>query len=697
MMKFFVNSLLVAALASVASTQSTFSPAKPPAIPLAVRSPYLNTWQQAGSDGGNGGYLAGRYAQFWAGQVTAWAGMIRVDGAAYTWMGDPGPDLTVTQTAFEYTSTKSTFTLNAGGLVELNVTFLSPVTPSDFKRQSLIFSYVDVVVSSLDGQSHAVQLYLDTSAEWCAGDHSSVAQWNYGVTGNGIAYHQFFRQTQLLFSQTNDQADWGNWYWSTKSVAGLTAQSGQDTVVRDAFANSGKLGNSSDTNYRAINDRYPVFGFALDLGNIGSADSVSTLFTIGLAQELAVQFAGEGSAGSLTPIPSLWTSYFGSDLEALSFHYSDYADVSGLAAELDQKIATDSLAAAGQDYLTITSLATRQAFGAVQLTGDATKQYLFLKEISSNGNMQTVDVIFPFHPVLLYTNPELLKLLLDPLFENQEAGLYPNKYSIHDLGTLFPNATGHPDGKDEPMPLEECGNMLIMSLAYAQRSGNTAYLTQHYPILKQWTGYLIDEALIPADQISTDDFAGSLVNQTNLALKGMIGIEAMSVIANLTGNTDDATNYTNIAHDYITQWQTLGVAQDANPPHTTLNYGNNDTHGLLYNLYADRELNLGLVPQSVYDMQSAFYPTVALEYGLALDTRANYTKNDWEIFVAAISSPSTKELFISKIARWIAETSTASPETDLYDAITGGWPSSGIHFTARPVVGGHFALLILNP
>jgi len=70
--------------------------------------------------------------------------------------------------------------------------------------------------------------------------------------------------------------------------------------------------------------------------------------------------------------------------------------------------------------------------------------------------------------------------------------------------------TGHPDGRAEDMPLEECGNMLLMTLAYAQRANDNAYLSQHYDILDAWTQYLIAEALIPADQISTDDFAGSL-------------------------------------------------------------------------------------------------------------------------------------------------------------------------------------------
>lgn len=48
--------------------------------------------------------------------------------------------------------------------------------------------------------------------------------------------------------------------------------------------------------------------------------------------------------------------------------------------------------------------------------------------------------------------------------------------------------------------------------------------------------------------------------------------------------------------------------------------------GLLYNLFGDRELGLNLVPQSVYDMQSAFYPTVEEQYGVPLDTRHDYAK-----------------------------------------------------------------------
>ena len=145
----------------------------------------------------------------------------------------------------------------------------------------------------------------------------------------------------------------------------------------------------------------------------------------------------------------------------------------------------------------------------------------------------------------------------------------------------------------------------------------------------------------------------------------------MAVIANLTGNTADATNYTNIAHDYINQCPDLGIARDANPPHTTLAYGMNETHGNLYNLYGDLELGLGLVPQMVYDMQSAFYPTIIEEYGVPLDTRHDYAKNDEQMLAAATCSKDTQALYIGAISKWINETPTNRAMTDLYDS-TGG-------------------------
>ncbi|KAK8233958.1 glutaminase GtaA [Phyllosticta capitalensis] len=659
--------LIATCLAAVASAASTFTPARPPALPLAVRSPYLNVWLNAGSDGGNGGYIAGKWPVFWSNQVNGWAGMIRVDGTSYTWLGDPGPQA-VSQTAYDFTSTRSSFTMDVAGKVSMNITFLSPVTPNDLKRQSLTFSYLNVDVVSSDGQNHDVELYSDISAEWVSGDRTQAAQWNYTSSG-GLEIHKVFKQNQQLFSEYNDQAEWGNVYYATDSGDGVTYQIGQDTVVRGSFTSGGKLNNQVDDNYRVISNNWPVFGFAKNLGSVGTTPA-SALFSVGLCQQEAIQFLGAQGTVSL---PSLWTSYFPDDIAALDFFHKDYATASGISTDLDNKINSDAIAAAGQDYATIVSLGVRQVFAAWALVGTENKTYQFQKEISSNGNVNTVDVIFPAMPILLYTNPDLLKLMMDPLFENQESGNYPNNYSIHDLGAHYPNATGHPDGNDEAMPLEECGNMIIMALAYAQRSGNSDYLNLHYPILNQWSSYLVEEALYPFNQISTDDFAGSLANQTNLALKGIIGIEAMSQIANLTGHADDASKYHQTAVDYITQWQGLAIVNGTNggPAHTTLSYGDAASHGLLYNLYANSLLGFDLVPQSVYDTQSAFYPTIEMKYGVPLDTRHSYTKSDWEMFVAAVSSTDTRDMFIRDLAKWINETPTSRAYTDLYETDSG--------------------------
>jgi len=689
-------SLLAGSLAwavGAVEAASTFKPARPPAIPLAVKSPYLNTILEAGST--NGGTLAGKWAQHWSESTTAIAGYIRVDNTTYEFAGRPndgvqGPGV-VDQTAFEYTSTRSIFTQTAGP-VQLKTTFLSPIYPTDLRRGSLVASYIEAEATSMDGKPHDVQLYMDISGEWASGDSSNMIDWSHGTAGTA-SYHKFQRSTQQEFTEHSDRAEWGNWYFTTTEGKRQTYQIGADHDVRTQFVNNGVLTGDIDTNFRAISDRYPVFAYTHDLGSVGSTPT-SRVFTVQLYQDRAIQFIGLDP--DVQQLASLWKTYFQTAEDGVSFFQGDYSTASTQADSLDQKIATDSKNAGGDDYATITTLAVRQAYGAMQLVGDFDNQLVFLKEISSDGNVNTVDVSFPSSPVLAYLNPTWVKWLIDPLFQNQEGGHYPNKWAMHDLGSSYPNATGHPDGRDEAMPLEECGNMLIMTLLYAQKASDTAYLSKHYNLLKQWTQYLVDEALYPANQISTDDFAGALANQSNLAIKGMLGIGAMSQIANLTGNTDDAANYLNISQSYIKQWQTLAFNMDASPPHSKLSYNEADSWGNLYNLYADKLLGLNLVPQSVYDTIDNFYPTVMNDYGLPLDTRSTQAKGDWEMWLAAFSSDKVKSMLISKLATWINATSTARPFSDLYDTITGSYPAGGPVFNARPVVGGMFALLALN-
>ncbi|POR32405.1 Uncharacterized protein TPAR_07390 [Tolypocladium paradoxum] len=675
---------VLALLGQQAEADSTFSPKRPPAAPLAVRSPYLNVWLNGRTDGGPSGYLAGQWPRFWTQGIQGWQGFVRVDGKAFNWMGGAPGAPNVDQVSLEYTSTKTIFVMNVDGKVQMKIKFMSPVYYNDLRRQSVTSSYLDVSVKSLDGRSHSVQVYCDVS-----GGSNAGIRWE-SDSKDGIRYHKFYRQDQRPFSESNEIANWGNWYWATSDkVRGASYQIGSHNEVRDQFMSKGSLTGDIDKNFRAVNDRWPVFALARDLGSVGKSWT-STLFTIGYTQEEVILFQGKEKEPKR--VPSLWKQWF-NEGELVTFFYNDYDHASHYCNRLDIRVSEDSKAVGGQDYLTITSLAVRQTFGALAFTNTRDQPLVFLKEISSNSDIQTVDVIFPAFPIMLYLNPDLIKWMLDPLLENSRYH-YPNNYAQHDLGT-FPNAPGHPKGDDEAMPLEECGNMIIMMLAHAQRKHNNQYLRDNWDLLQKWAQYLIDDAKIPANQLSTDDFAGHLANQTNLAIKGIIGLEAMSRIADVTGHEDDREKYTEIAHEYLDFWSVHGINSKANPKHTVLQYDNADSYGLLYNIYADKLLGLGLIPQSVYDMQSDFYMTVQNEYGVILDTRGTLTKLDWEMFAAAVAKPETRQMFVKKIADWIGRSTTWRAFTDLYDTQSGGYPR-GIEFTARPVLGGVFSLLALR-
>ncbi|MCJ1257038.1 hypothetical protein MMC24_004863 [Lignoscripta atroalba] len=360
-----------------------------------------------------------------------------------------------------------------------------------------------------------------------------------------------------------------------------------------------------------------------------------------------------------------------------------------------------------QAYYSIVALSARQIMGAYVLaippasgcantSSNTTEPLMFQKEISSNGNVNTVDVMYPAMPFFLYANPELLKYNLEPLFQNQEGAFYPNGYSMHDLGTHFPNATGHVEGNDEYMPVEESGNMILMSYAYYKFSGNAAWLQQHYKKLLQFAEYLVEFSLVPGIQLSTDDFAGQLVNQTNLAIKGIVGIQAMAGISGVVGAASEVQTFTSTALEYIQQWEYLAI--DPSGRHTLLSYEWRSSYGLLYNIYPDKLLNLGIIPQRIYDMQSDWYPTISQVFGIPLDSRHSYTKSDWELWTAATCSPSTRRLFVNSLAYWLNNTATDRAFTDLYETIDdGSYPVSPtpIYFIARPVAGGHFSLLAL--
>jgi hypothetical protein len=164
----------------------------------------------------------------------------------------------------------------------------------------------------------------------------------------------------------------------------------------------------------------------------------------------------------------------------------------------------------------------------------------------------------------------------------------------------------------------------------------------------------------------------------NLALKGIIGIGAMSQIASYAGNSADASSYLSTAKSYIAQWQVK--ATDSSGVHLKLAYDQDSTWSLKYNGYPDRLLGLNLVPASVAKEEAAWYLQQDGTWGIPLDYRHRYTKADWEMWTAA---------WLKGLYAFANTTVSRLPMTDWYDTATNR--QSG--FLARPVVGGFYALL----
>lgn len=103
----------------------------------------------------------------------------------------------------------------------------------------------------------------------------------------------------------------------------------------------------------------------------------------------------------------------------------------------------------------------------------------------------------------------------------------------------------------------------------------------------------------------------------------------------------------------------------------------------------------GFVPRHIYQKQSIWYHYVRQKYGLPLDSRHLYTKTDWEFFAMAVASEDVRSEILESVAKWVNETVTDRPFTDLHNTEgDGGFP--GPNFFARPVIGGHFAFLALQ-
>ncbi|EKG18285.1 protein of unknown function DUF1793 [Macrophomina phaseolina MS6] len=672
--------LLLASFLVVSSSAQTFSPITPPSFPLAVKNPYLSAWLP----GNQSADLPSAQPEFWFANKLTWAIIARVDGSAYNLFGVPDPESgsqSATVVGGSFTSTHTIFTLTAGDAT-ITLDFFSPVSPNNYRRQSMPFSFLTVTASGNDGATPSVQIYSDIDDSWTGQSASTTFTQN---TAGDTTVYRIRNNNQVTYGELNEMAQWGYAVWGARADS---HQSGSPSTVRGQFISNGTLTNATEAWSSGA-----VVGLAFDLGTVSTPSSA--VYAIGYIRELAINYRG-----------SPWTPYYRAynpDWADAIDHFIDVHDDCVTESQaLDSQVQSLGESTGGSNYTAILELSVRQIFGGIDVvidnsTFDTSKPWAFIKEISSNGNLNTVDIIFPTFPFFYMFNAEYIKILLDPMMQYLEGGTYPQPYVIHDMGTHYPNATGHDDGLDEAMPVEQCGNLQVLALAYQTATGDTAWTTQYSALFKKYADYLVDNGLYPANQLSTNDGIGAFTNMTNLGVKAAVGLAAYGVLTSQSNYTDLGRSFADQIYGTNTSGDGLGteISADTNASFFTLTY-QDDTYFMVFNNYPDKLFNLSVFPDETYTALSEFYPTVRQPAGVALEGAIKWAKTDWQMWVAAVSEDSTQSMFVNDLYEYITNGKNAAPFPDRYfsDGDTVGRAGQG--FRARPTLGGHFAIAALE-
>ncbi|KAG8813750.1 hypothetical protein FRC19_002201, partial [Serendipita sp. 401] len=570
---------------------------EPVGVPLAVKSPFLSTWK-TGSDGmgrnwpRSGGNLG----------VTGWAGFARVDGVLYSFLGaaadfSHNPGVWIGNAAqnkgLEITASQTIYTFGCGGM-DVKVTFINPIEPSDFTRLSLPFIYVSVTATSNDGATHRVQIYSDLSGEWLSADSGKSMTWS-TTKSDKLILHTFSLAEQSQFQATDNRVQYGLGYHAMLPSDGVTYQSGTDIVLRQGFNTGGILNNTADTNFRAINKDWPCFAFAKDLGNITDSSTTPVVFAVGLSRDPAISYTAGGTQQSRS---LFYRTQFSTDTDAISFFLNDYELAVSSANNFDSKLSTAASQISGT-YADLTFLAARQVASHIEVTvstgSDGKLNASDIMVFMGNDGVNRLEEIYASAPFWIYVNPEILRLMLLPNIRWQQLSSTNPSYVVDDLGDAYPQASGPGSSLVRPKALESTGNMMITTAALIKATGNAAIVSENADLYKTWADYLKANALVPGTQSTTDGImSGAPSNDTNLALKGIIALKAYADILSTLGQ--DGSTYSDTAKSYASQWQSMAEANAG----FAANYGDSGSWSICYNLFADKWLKTGLFPESVF-------------------------------------------------------------------------------------------------
>jgi hypothetical protein len=577
--------------------------------------------------------------------------------------------VTATQTKYDFTC----------GPVDLHVEFVSPLLMDDLDLLSRPVNYISYEAVTNDGQSHDVEVYFDATPEWAVNELNQEVEITTGETGK-IDFAKTGTTEQPILKKKGDNVriDWGYFYLASEDSESNSIAVGDFSALKKSFLDNGKINSSNDKVTAVMSHAMSVLAYTDKLEKVSSKPATGYVM-LAYDDIEAIQYFG-------TNLKAWWTK--GGEVsfdQALASAAADYQKIVARCDEFDNKVYNEALEAGGENYARLCLLAYRQCIAAHKLVKDTRGNTLFLsKENFSNGSIGTVDVTYPSAPLFLKYNPELLKGMLNPIFYYSESGKWTKPFAAHDVGT-YPQANGQTYGGD--MPVEECGNMLILTTAIAKVEGHADYAQKHWEALTTWANYLLENGLNPDNQLCTDDFAGHFAHNVNLSAKAIMGIAGYGKLAEMLGKKDIAEKYTSEAKSMAQEW--VKMANDGD--HFRLTFDQPGTWSQKYNLVWDKVLNLGIFPKEVLEKEIAFYLTKQNEFGLPLDNRRTYTKADWIVWTATLANDTaTFKKFINPLYGFVTETPDRVPMGDWYETTD----AKQVGFQARSVVGGYYIKLL---
>lgn len=645
---------------------------RPPAVPLVTHDPYFSIWSMDDK-------LTDGPTRHWTGKAQPLAGLVRVDGKSYRYMGDwPEEAPALAQKSLQVAATHTVYTFNGAG-ISLTLTFFTPAFPQDLDMLSRPVTYLTWKVASDDGKPHDVSLLLDASPLLAVDVDNEAVTWGRLRTASLDTMQIGSRDQQVLNRSGDDlRIDWGYFHLCVPRQEGVETALVPNAV--GSFLKNGTLPTNDDAAMpQTPRDHAAHAAVVFPLGNVsGTAVERHVLlsYTEGYAIELMER--------KLKPYWQRNNMPVGEMLETAEH---EYAELEKRGARYDAELQGDLTKAGGEDYAKLAILAYRQTLAAHKLVADWDgTPYLFAKENFSNGDIGTVDVLYPSAPFFLFLNPRLLEAQMVPVLNYASSSRWKFPFAPHDLGR-YPLADGQEYGggertEEDQMPVEESGNLLILAAALDRaESPDHHYAEKYWPLLTTWAKYVRSEGLDPASQLSTDDFAGHLAHNANLSIKAIDALGAYASLADALGKHDVARDYEQAAKDMAAKWQTMAKDGD----HYKLAFDVPGSWSQKYNLVWDKLLKLDLFPADVHQTEIAFFLKHLNRYGLPLDSRKDYTKLDWELWTATLADTQGEfQQFMTPLIRWVNETPSRAPLPDWYDTKTGRKEG----FQARSVVGG---------